>query len=165
MRFQRKVGGIFSHTDVGSSAGREAPVLISNHCNPAGWQTLNSEHGPSPFLRSKVQRGKAPLFIEQHCLAEQPTRQGRVDVVHGCLHFQASSGPPSGRTMGLCLACVGVHAIDDAGMLAAVQIVESNQHSDLSATLHCSTPSLWKSLLFFHSKSGKFEEMKSTLAG
>lgn len=110
-------------------------------------------------------RHYAPLFVEQHCLAEQPTRQGRVDVVHCCLHFQASSGPPSGRTMGLCLACVGMHATDNAGMQAAVQIVESNQHGDLSAMLHCSTRSLWKSLLFFHSKSGKFEEMESTLAG
>lgn len=45
--------------------------------------------------------------------------------------WKASSGQPSGRTMGLCVACVGVHA----DVQAAVQIVESNQHSDLLETL------------------------------
>lgn len=55
--------------------------------------------------------GNTPPVPERHCFAE---RRSRGDVGRARLHSEASSGPASGRTMGLCAARVGVLAIERA---------------------------------------------------
>lgn len=153
LRAKWDFSGIFSHTDVGSSAGRAGPILILNGCNPAGWQTINSEHGPSPFLcrRKSAERKSSSLYgAELFSWAAKPAGTSRCCT--WLFTLPGLAGPTEQRNNGA-LSGLCRRARYRRGRHAGSSVDGRDEHSDLLAMLHYSTPPLWETALFFRPKS------------